>query len=215
MSQRQVLERIHRTGIVSIVRGVESDDLLEIVEALVAGGIEVVEITANTAGAVDMIETVDSHFSSSEVSVGAGTVLDAATARQVQLAGAEFLVSPHLNPAVVTTGNRYGNVVIPGVLTPTEAVRAYEHGASMCKVFPASTLGPGHISSLNSPLDHVDFLPTGGVSLENVQQFIAAGAVGVGVGSGLLEQEAIETGAYDRITRRATQFVDAIDAARD
>jgi 2-dehydro-3-deoxyphosphogluconate aldolase/(4S)-4-hydroxy-2-oxoglutarate aldolase len=157
----------------------------------------------------DVASTLDD-----DVSLGVGTVLDAETARHALLAGAEFVVTPSFDPEVVTVANRYGAPVAPGVYTPTEAVRAYEAGADVLKLFPASTGGPGHLSALRGPLGHVPFVPTGGVSLENVAEFVDAGAVGVGVGGALVDDEAVEAGQYEVLTERARSFRTAIDEAR-
>jgi 2-dehydro-3-deoxyphosphogluconate aldolase/(4S)-4-hydroxy-2-oxoglutarate aldolase len=148
------------------------------------------------------------------VTVGAGTVLDAETARACQLAGAEFLVTPTVNPDVIQTGNRYGTPVIPGVMTPTEALTATETGADMCKLFPASTLGPSHVSAMSGPLGQVPLVPTGGVSSENAADFFESGAAAVGVGSALVDSNAIENGEYDRLTETASDLIDIAETAR-
>ena len=209
------LARLLDTGIVGILRGVPAPKTVDVVDALVAGGVDVVEVTADTDGALETISRVSDAFDRSEVLVGAGTVLDAETAGAALRAGAEFVVTPSFDPEVVETCNRYGAVVAPGVMTPTEAVDAYEAGADLLKVFPASTLGPGHISSLKGPLAHLPLLPTGGVSRDNVADFIEAGADGVGVGSSLVDSDAVAAGDYEAITERAAAFREAIDAARE
>jgi len=209
------LGRLVETGIVGILRGVPAEKTIDVAGALVDGGVDVIEVTADTDSALSTIEHISSVFNRSNVLIGAGTVLDGETAGAALRAGAEFVVTPSFDAEVVRTCNRYSAVVAPGVMTPTEAINAYELGADILKVFPASTLGPGHIESLQGPFEHLPLLPTGGVSLENVEAFIEAGANGVGVGSSLVDSEAVATGDYEALTRRAEAFRDAIDRARD
>lgn len=206
--------RLLETGIVGILRGVPAEQTIEVVDALAAGGVDVVEVTVDTDGALETIARLCETFDRSEVLVGAGTVLDAETAGAALRAGAEFVVTPSFDDGVVETCNRYGAVVAPGVMTPTEALTAFEAGADLLKVFPASTLGPGHVRSLKGPLEQLPLLPTGGVSLDNVEAFVAAGADGVGVGSALVDSEAVAAAEYDVLTERATAFREAVDAAR-
>jgi 2-dehydro-3-deoxyphosphogluconate aldolase/(4S)-4-hydroxy-2-oxoglutarate aldolase len=213
MKKRDVLTPILETGVVAIVRGVAPDSILGVVDALVDGGIRVCEITADSPAALESIERVAAAFGE-EVTVGAGTVLDAETARACQLAGAEFLVTPTVNPDVIQTGNRYGTPVISGVMTPTEALTATETGADMCKLFPASTLGPSHVSAMSGPLGQVPLVPTGGVSSENAADFFESGAAAVGVGSALVDSNAIENGEYDRLTETASDLIDIAETAR-
>ena len=211
--QAPSLARIEETGLVAVVRGADPDGVVRVVDALVEGGVRAVELTADTPGAMDMLRDVASTLDD-DVSLGVGTVLDAETARSALLAGAEFVVTPSLDTEVVTVANRYGAPVAPGVFTPSEAVRAYEAGADVVKLFPASTGGPDHLSAIRGPLGHVPFVPTGGVSLDNVGAFIEAGAVGVGVGGSLVDGDAVEAGDYDALTDRARAFRSAIDEAR-
>ncbi|WP_224270907.1 bifunctional 4-hydroxy-2-oxoglutarate aldolase/2-dehydro-3-deoxy-phosphogluconate aldolase [Haloprofundus salinisoli] len=206
--------RIAENGVIGIVRGVDPDRTIDVVDALVEGGIDTVEITADTAGVLGTLEAVTSTFDHSEVLIGAGTVLDSETARAVLLAGASFVVTPSFDPGVVETCNRYGAVVAPGVQTPTEAVHAYEAGADLLKIFPASSLGPEYVRSLGGPLPQLPLVPTGGVSLDNVEAYVDAGATAVGVGSSLVDSEAIAAGEYGVLTERAEQFRAAIDRAR-
>ena len=209
------LDRLLETGIVGILRGVPAEETIDVAGALADGGVDVIEVTADTDGALDTISRLSSSFDRSDVLVGAGTVLDSETAGAALRAGAEFVVTPSFDADVVRTCNRYGAVVAPGVMTPTEAVDAYEAGADVLKVFPASTLGPGHIASLKGPLEHLPLLPTGGVSLDNVEAFVEAGADGVGVGSSLVDSEAVAAGDYDILTERAEAFREAIERARE
>jgi 2-dehydro-3-deoxyphosphogluconate aldolase/(4S)-4-hydroxy-2-oxoglutarate aldolase len=208
------LERMVDSGVVAVMRGLAADAAIEAAEALRAGGVTAIEFTADTPAAIDMIGEVAGSFSDEEVIVGAGTVLDGETARQAQLAGAEFVVSPSLHADVIEVCNRYGTPTAPGIMTPTEAVDALEAGADMVKLFPASTVGPGHISALQGPLGHLEVMPTGGVDLDNVGAFIEAGAACVGAGSALVDDAAIERGEYEVLTETAEAFTEAIAAAR-
>lgn len=213
MKKRDVLTPILDTGVVAIARGVENERILEVVDALVAGGIRVCEITADSPGALESIERVAAEFGD-QITVGAGTVLDAETARACQLAGAEFLVTPTTETDVIRIGNRYGTPVIPGVMTPTEALTATEAGADMCKLFPASTLGPSHVSAIRGPLEQIPIVPTGGVSPENATEFFEHGATAIGVGSSLVDSDAIENGEYGRLTETAEQLIEIARTAR-
>lgn len=213
-ARSQVLRRIVDSGVVAVLRGIESGTAVEIAEALHAGGVDTVEITADTPGAIEMIGDLASAFEDTEVVVGAGTVLDAETATAAIRTGAQFVVSPTLEPEVIETCNRYGVVCAPGVLTPTEALDAVEYGADLVKVFPASSVGPGHIASIRGPLGQLPIVPTGGVDLDNAADFIEAGALAVGVGSALVDHDAVEAGDYDALTETARAFVEAVDGAR-
>lgn len=214
-SQRHAdLERIRETGIVGILRGVPEAKTIDVVEALAAGGVDAVEVTADTDGALETIARLRDVFDRSEVLVGAGTVLDGETAVAALRSGAEFVVTPSFDPEVVEACNRYGAVVAPGVMTPTEALDAYEAGADLLKIFPASTLGPGHVRSIRGPLDQLPLVPTGGVGLDNVGDFIEAGAAGVGVGSSLVDADAVAAEDYAALRGRAESFREAIERAR-
>ncbi|MFD1514221.1 bifunctional 4-hydroxy-2-oxoglutarate aldolase/2-dehydro-3-deoxy-phosphogluconate aldolase [Halomarina rubra] len=208
------LDRLVDTGLVAVVRGADADNAVRIVDALVEGGVRAVELTADSEGAMGMLRDVAGTLGD-DVSLGVGTVLDAETARSALLAGAEFVVTPSFDPEVVTVANRYGAPIAPGVFTPTEAVRAYEAGADLLKLFPASTGGPGHLKAIRGPLGHIPIVPTGGVSLENVADYIDAGAVGVGVGGALVDGDAVAAGDYDVLTDKARSFRTAIDDARN
>lgn len=210
---RVVSDHIESTGLIAIVRGADTDTVVRIVDALVEGGIRAIEITADTDGAMTMLRDVSSTLSK-DVSLGIGTVLDSETARAALLAGAEFVVTPSFDSGVIEMANRYGASAIPGVFTPTEAVRAYEAGADLVKMFPAATGGSDHISALKGPLGHLPLVPTGGISLDNVGEFIAAGATAVGVGSALVDTDSVASGEFDELTNRAQAFCTAIDDAR-
>ncbi|WP_424009343.1 bifunctional 4-hydroxy-2-oxoglutarate aldolase/2-dehydro-3-deoxy-phosphogluconate aldolase [Haloferax denitrificans] len=213
MSQHPA-RRIRETGLIAIIRGTDADTAIETVEALTRGGVSTVEITANTDGVLDMLRDVSASFTADEVTIGAGTVLDSETARAALLAGAEYLVTPTFDEGVIRTGNRYGAPSMVGIATPTEAVDAYEAGAEMVKVFPAGTLGPGFVSALGGPLGHIPTVPTGGVSLDNVGEFFDSGATAVGVGSAIVDNDAVSRGDFATIETNARSFVEAVERAR-
>ncbi len=208
------LERIVEGGVVAVLRGVTEETVNEIAGALAAGGVTAVEVTAETPGAMRMIEELSTTLPDG-TAVGVGTVLDSETARAASLAGAEFVVTPTLDLGVVETANRYGLVVMPGIFTPTEAIRAYEAGADAVKLFPASSVGPGHIGSIHGPLGQIPIVPTGGVDLENAAEYIEAGALAVGTGSALVSDELVEREDWDGLTERAREFVETVGAARE
>jgi len=213
MSEVAVRERILETGVIAIIRGVEKESIGNVVDAIAAGGVEVIEITVDTPGAVEMIRQVSSEVGE-DVLLGAGTVLDPQTARAVQLAGADFIVTPTVDTEVIKVCNRYGMPAIVGVMTPTEALNATEAGADMCKLFPASTVGPDHVSAINGPLPQIPLVPTGGVSLDNAPDFFEAGAVALGVGSSLVDTRAIEAGDYQTVTETASEFISLAEEHR-
>ena len=185
MSKAEVLDWIKRTRIVPVVRAASAEEALRIVDALLEGGIDVLEITMTVPGAV---ETIQELAKRTEALVGAGTVLDAGTAQACIDAGARFIVSPALNIETVEACNALDIVVAPGALTPTEVVNAYNAGGDVVKVFPCDALGGAtYLKSLKAPLPHIPLMPTGGVSLDTVRAFLDAGAVAVGVGSSLVD----------------------------
>jgi 2-dehydro-3-deoxyphosphogluconate aldolase/(4S)-4-hydroxy-2-oxoglutarate aldolase len=209
------LERFVDSGVVAVLRGVERDVLIDTIEALHAGGVTAMEITADAKDATRLVSEAATAVDDSSVVVGAGTVLDRSTARSMIEAGAAFVVGPTLEPGVIETANRYDVPVAPGVMTPTEAIRAAEAGADLLKVFPASTVGPGHLSAIQGPLGDLPLMPTGGIDTDNVESFFDAGATVVGAGSALIDYEAIERGDFDAVEQRAATFVDAVARARE
>lgn len=206
-------DTLRESGVVAVMRGAEPETVVDTAKALVAGGVTALEVTADTDDSTEMIRTLSEELDD-DVLVGAGTVLDAATAQSAIAAGAEFVVSPSFHEDVVETCNRYGVLVAPGVMTPTEAIEAYEAGADLVKVFPAKTLGPDHLAAMKGPLGQIPMLPTGGVSPDNAGDYIEAGAVAVGAGSALVDREAVEAGDFDAVTERARTFRSVIDDAR-
>jgi len=210
-SKQEVRQRIVDSGVTAVLRGVDEDDIVPVAEAVHEGGVTAIEITADAKRCRDMVADVDRALDDTDAVVGAGTVMDAAAARNVIEAGARFVLAPNLNEAVVDVCNREGVVAIPGVMTPTEAARAMAAGADMLKLFPASTVGPGHIGALQGPLGDVPVMPTGGVSTDNVADYFEAGAVAVGAGSALVDYDAIARGDWDGVRESAAAFVEAIE----
>ncbi|WP_254533555.1 bifunctional 4-hydroxy-2-oxoglutarate aldolase/2-dehydro-3-deoxy-phosphogluconate aldolase [Natrinema gelatinilyticum] len=212
MSEAEVHQRVVDSGIIAIVRGVESDLATEVVQAIAAGGVDAIEITVDTPGAAEMIRHVSDEVD--DVIIGAGTVLDPETARAVQLAGAEFIVTPTVNTDVIEMCNRYETPIATGVMTPTEALTATEAGADFCKLFPASTTGPAQVSAINGPLPQVPLIPTGGVTPDNAAAFFQAGAVALGVGSAITDSDAIEAREFNSLTETASEFVELAEENR-
>jgi len=210
-----VYEQLVESGVVAVLRGADPETLIGITDALVEGGVTGIELTADTPGIRGMLGELTSSFDESEIVVGTGTVLDAETARMTMLAGADFVVSPSLHEDVIEICNRYGTLVAPGVMTPTEAICGYEMGADLIKVFPASSLGPGHLKSIKGPYSQIPLMPTGGVDLDNAADYIAAGAECVGAGSALVDYEAAERGDFAAITEQARAFSETVEAARE
>jgi 2-dehydro-3-deoxyphosphogluconate aldolase / (4S)-4-hydroxy-2-oxoglutarate aldolase len=205
----EVLGEIRKQKIVAIIRG-DSTDLIEsTVESLYQGGIRLVEITMNTQGALNGIERIKQAFP--EMLVGAGTVLDSETARSAIVAGASYILTPTLKASTIEMGNRYNVPVIPGVLTPTEALTAYEAGAKMVKIFPIRSLGPKYISDLHGPLPHLDMMAVGGISLDNASSFIKAGSCALGIGSSLVDNTLVQQGDFTEIEKRARRFVETLN----
>jgi len=214
MNKSEIMQHIAEIGVIPVVRAESADIALRAIDAIQAGGISVLEITMTVPGAIRIIEEVAQKLGSKAV-VGAGTVLDEVTARQCILAGAQFIVSPALNLHTISCCHRYGIVVIPGAMTPTEVVTASSAGADWVKVFPAGALGgPSYIKALKAPLPHIQLVPTGGVSLKTAADFILAGAIALGVGTDLVDTKALRDGEDRLITQRARQFVEVVREAR-
>lgn len=208
-SHYDILTQLIEGKVVAVVRLASGEQLVRVAEALKAGGISAIEFTASTPGAVGMIEKACSRFGG-EVLMGAGTVLDPETARAALLAGAEFIVTPSLNLATIELCKRYGKPVVPGALTPTEILTAWQAGADMVKVFPASLGGPSYVKAVLAPLPQIRLVPTGGVSADNAAEYLNAGAVAVGVGGRLVDKAAVAREDWDAITAEAQQLVTAV-----
>jgi 2-dehydro-3-deoxyphosphogluconate aldolase/(4S)-4-hydroxy-2-oxoglutarate aldolase len=213
-TRHETVTAIEACGVVAVIRLQDPEKLRVVIDALGAGGVLAIEVTMTVPGALDLIEQVAPALSR-EFVFGAGTVLDPETARLAILAGARYVVSPVFNPAILSVCHRYDVAAIPGCFTPTEILAAWEAGADIVKVFPATAVGPGYFKDLHAPLPQVRLMPTGGVTLENTGDWIRAGAVAVGVGTALLERKALEAGDYAALTARARRFVEAVGAARE
>jgi len=213
MNKSQVLKSIRDIGIIPVVRASSPEEAVQVVEAIKAGGLPVLEITMTVPGAVQVIKELVKRFD--DAIVGAGTVLDAETARACIDAGAQFIVSPALNLDTITCCRELEVAVMPGALTPTEVVSAWNAGADLVKVFPAGALGgASYIKSLKAPLPQIELVPTGGVTLANAGAFVEAGAAAVGVGADLVDTKAIRAGQPEKITQAARAFIEAVSNAR-
>jgi 2-dehydro-3-deoxyphosphogluconate aldolase/(4S)-4-hydroxy-2-oxoglutarate aldolase len=206
MSRHEDLDRVLNSGIVAIIRATSGEQLVQVAEALYEGGVDVIEVTFTVPGVLDVISAVSKKLGT-KILLGAGTVLDPESARAALLAGAEFLVSPTVNVDVIQMCHRYDKLMMTGAYTPTEILTAWEAGADIVKVFPAENGGPPYLKAIKGPLPQVRLMPTGGVNLQTLPQFIAAGACAVGLGSQLVEKEALERGDFARIRSLATQYV--------
>ena len=213
MTKLEQMRRIEACGIVAIIRANSANELIDAAAAIHAGGVNVIEVTMTTPNALQVISDVSSAYGDS-VLVGAGSVLDAETARAVMLAGAEFIVSPVTKADVIEICNRYGKVVIPGAFTPTEILTAWEAGADYVKVFPSSGVGASYIKDVKAPLPHIPLVPTGGIDAENAAEFINAGATALGVGSSLVNNQLIEAGQFESLTERAKKLSAEVQRAR-
>lgn len=200
------------TGVVGVVRTESSKELLQVAEAIREGGVRCIEIAMTTPNALRVIEEVASQLD--DVLVGAGTVLDPETARMAILAGAEFIVSPTLNFKVIELAKRYSKVVAPGTFSPTEILSAWEAGADIVKVFPATRLGPEYFRDIKAPLPQVRLMPTGGVEAGNAAEFIRAGADVICVGSALIDKKAIEAGRFEVLAENARRLIAAVKEGR-
>ncbi|VBB08963.1 kdpg/khg aldolase [Lucifera butyrica] len=208
----QVLQKIMECGLVAVVRAENSEQAVKIADACIAGGVAGIEITFTVPGAVEVIKDLVKTYSSGEILIGAGTVLDAETARTAILAGAQYVVSPAFNAELVKLCNRYQVPVMPGCMTIREIVEAMEAGADVIKVFPGETVGPSFIKAVKGPLPQAPLMPTGGVNLDNVGEWIKAGCVAVGAGGNLTG--GAKKGDYQSITEIAKQFIAKIRQAR-
>lgn len=210
--REEVLARLRAGRVIAIVRLPAADDLSALADALQRGGVEAIEFTLTTPGALEAIAAATEALGE-RVLLGAGTVLDADAAEAAARAGARFLVSPVLAPEVIATCRRTGLVSIPGAFTPTEMLHALELGADLVKLFPAGPVGPSYVRDVLNALPQLGLVPTGGVTAENAREFLDAGAVAVGVGSALVDQASVDRGDLAELTRRAQRLRQAVDSA--
>ena len=212
MSKDETARRIGETGVLPVIRAASKEEAKALIDAIRAGGIDTIEVTMTVPGAVELIAELGSD---QDLLIGAGTVLDVETARCCIEAGAKFIISPALNFETIRYCNDAGVVVMPGALTPTEVVNAWDAGADFVKVFPCGAMGgSSYLRSLKAPLPQIRLIPTGGVNLSNAADFIRAGAEAVGVGADLAGVNAIREGNSDKITETSRKFVEAVRSAR-
>jgi len=210
----EMKRRIAARGVIAMIRTASGEEARRVSESLLAGGVDVIEITMTVPGALDVIGELARAFGDNVV-LGAGTVLDAETARAAILAGAEFIVTPALSEDALRLTKRYGKLACPGALTPTEILQAWEGGADLVKVFPVDCVGgASYIRALGGPLGQVETVPTGGVTLANGAEYIKAGATALGVGSALVDKKALAEKKFDVMTDLAKRFVTMVEDAR-
>jgi 2-dehydro-3-deoxyphosphogluconate aldolase / (4S)-4-hydroxy-2-oxoglutarate aldolase len=215
MSNLGTFRTITETGLIPVVRAPNAEVALKAVDAIYLGGIRVAEITMTIPGAMRVMERLADSYDD-RIVLGAGTVYDEETAHACILAGAAFIVAPSLNLPLIRLANRYSKVIIPGALTPTEVITAWEAGADAVKIFPCGAVGgPKYIRALRGPLPQVELVPTGGVTLETAADFLKAGACAVGVGSELVDTRKLNEEGSQSLVERARKFLDVIKRARD
>jgi 2-dehydro-3-deoxyphosphogluconate aldolase/(4S)-4-hydroxy-2-oxoglutarate aldolase len=213
INHSKLIEQLKEAKIIAILRGITQDKADATAQALADGGIVFLEVTLNTDGALDMIarfKEVHGH----KLRIGAGTVLNLAMAKEAAAAGAEYILSPNLDEEVIYYAQEHGMDVWPGTMTPTEIVRAYEAGASAVKVFPMGTLGLSYLKEIRAPLNHIPMIVTGGVDLNNIHEFMDAGAIAVGLGGNLIDKQAMKAGDYAAIEQRAREFVNKVKGVK-
>jgi 2-dehydro-3-deoxyphosphogluconate aldolase/(4S)-4-hydroxy-2-oxoglutarate aldolase len=209
----QTLAALQDAGVVAVIRLRDPNRMADVVAALIEGGVHALEVTMTVPGAIEQIRRLAPTLPDGFL-LGAGTVTDAATVSRVIDAGARFIVSPVFRPSVLTAAAAHGVLAAPGCFSPTEILDAWDAGAQLVKVFPATALGPGYLKDLHGPMPHVKLMPTGGVTIENAGDWIKAGAVAVGVGGALLDAKAIAEGNYDVIVKRGRTIVANVRRAR-
>lgn len=213
MDKTETLSKIKKCGLVAVVRAKDIAEAERITEACIEGGVAAIELTFTVPKAHRLIEHMaDRYVSSGEIIIGAGTVLDSETARIAILSGAQYIVSPHLDTQILKLCSRYRVACMPGVFTPTEAVKALENGADVLKIFPGDVATPKFIKALHGPLPQAEMMPSGGVSVENAAEWIKAGAVALGAGGSLTG--AAKDGDFAAITKTAKRFLEEIERAR-
>lgn len=212
-SKSEICSLLTNPGIIAVVRARNAEQVVPLSEALLAGGVIAIEITLTTPNAFAAIREARARFANRAL-IGVGTVLDAAACRAALEAGAEFVVTPICRTELVSLAHAADRPIMLGAFSPTEAQLAHEAGADFIKVFPADTLGPGYIKALRAPLPHLRIVPTGGVELHNVRDFLQAGCAALGVGSALVSAQLLQAADWQELTRRASAFVTAVRAAR-
>ncbi len=210
--KKEIVLKIKEYGFVAVIRADSLERAIKIAEACIKGGTKVIEVTFTVPNAEQAISQLSNEYDNSDVIIGAGTVLNCNTAEKALKAGAKFIVSPYLNPSVAKLCLEKGVPYMPGAMTLTETVNCIEAGADIVKIFPGELFGPDIIKSFRGPMPHLQLMPTGGVSLENVHEWFEAGVVAVGVGGNLTASA--KNGDYESVTKIAEQFVEKIQTAR-
>jgi 2-dehydro-3-deoxyphosphogluconate aldolase/(4S)-4-hydroxy-2-oxoglutarate aldolase len=214
MEKREIFNRMIEEGVIPVVRVSSAQEAMDVSDAIKEGGVSLIEITMSVQGAIDVIKELTRKYRD-EIIMGAGTILDPETGRAALLAGAQFIVSPTLNLDLIHLAHRYSAVVIPGAMTPTEILSAWNAGADMVKVFPAAQLGgPEYLKALKGPLPQILLVPTGGVNLQNAGAFIKAGAAALGVGGELVDKKAVKEKKFNVITENTRAFLKVVKEAR-
>ena len=214
MPNSSQIQHIEESGVIAIVRFNRPEDLVDVARAIAEGGVRAIEFTMTTPNALEILTASRKEFKD-DILLGAGTILDAETARAAILSGAQFIVAPTLRQEVIEVCRRYSVAIIPGAYTPTEILTAWEWGADMVKLFPAEAGGPAYLKAVKAPLPQVKLVPVGGVSLENVGDFIRAGASAIAVGSNLVDKRMVVEKQFDRLAALAAQFIAAVRDARN
>ncbi|HBG74895.1 MAG: 2-dehydro-3-deoxyphosphogluconate aldolase [Chloroflexi bacterium GWB2_49_20] len=213
MNKQKTLERIKELGLIAVIRGPSPELTVQMVTALVEGGVLGIEITYTTPNAIEVVRSLDKQFGD-QIVLGMGTLTESTQVAEARAAGARFLVSPVCEPTLIQTMVSSGLPVMIGALTPTEVLQAYKMGADVVKIFPGSLGGPAYIKALKGPFPYIPMIPTGGVSIANVEGWFAAGVFSVGAGSELCPPNLAKEGRFEEITLKATEFVQAVMAAR-
>lgn len=213
MKREEVLNKIKEAGVIAVIRGDSKEQAIKCIDAAAKGGIKIMELTMTVPDPMEMLKEAVEKYKGTDVVVGCGTVLDTETARICILAGAQFIVSPSLDVDTLKLCNKYKVLVTPGVMTVKDAITALEYGVDIIKVFPANLYGPSVIKSFRGPLPQGEFMPTGGVTVENIHEWVNAGAVAVGTGSNLTKGAA--TGDYAAVENEAARFVEAYKKAKE
>jgi 2-dehydro-3-deoxyphosphogluconate aldolase/(4S)-4-hydroxy-2-oxoglutarate aldolase len=213
INKEGILYRVREVGLLAVIRGPSPELTIQMVEALVAGGVCGIEITYSTPKAAEVVKALDEKYGE-EILLGMGTLTESRQVAEAKQAGARFLVSPHLDEALAQTMISSGLLTMIGALTPSEVVRAYQLGSDIVKLFPGSLVGPAYLKALHAPFPHIPMMPTGGVSPDNIAEWLAAGAVAVGAGSNLCPSALAKEGRFEEITMIARTFVEALNQAR-
>ena len=214
MEKREVFNRMVSEGLIPVIRVASAAEAIDVADAIKEGGVTLIEITMSVPGAIDAIKELTKKYKD-DIMMGAGTILDPETGRAALLAGAQFLVTPTLNLDLIQLAHRYSAVIVPGAMTPTEILTAWNAGADLVKVFPAAQVGgPEYIKALRGPLPQILYVPTGGVNLQNAGAFIKAGATALGVGGELVNKKAVKEKRFNIITENTRAFLKEIRDAR-